>query len=236
MAAITAQPQRDGQRDGDHGQCGRVGCWQLRDHMRQHRARAVVGGGGNPQKIGQGMHGNQQRRSGSETEQHRRRNEIGQHAQPQRANQPLQHADHYGDGQRQLDVGGAEGHGQRRQHGKQRQRIGVGRPRHDMPAGAEQRGDDARHHCRVQAIFRRQTRQRGKGDALGQHQHRAQQAGHGVSAQRGRCDAAHPVAEQPLHQSAGEAARRGSAGTFRGDVHGLEHTADCASDARVSSA
>ncbi len=198
VAAKTAQQQRHAQRDGRHRQRGRLGRGQLAEDMPEHGGGTVLGRRRQTQKIGQGMHRNQQRRARGKAEQHGRRNEIGQHPQPQRANQPLHDAHHHGDGQRQLDIGRTESHGQWRQHGKQRQRIGIGRPRHDMPAGAEQRGDDAGNDGGVKPIFGRQPGQRGKGNALRQHQHRAQQARHRIGAQRGRRQLPHPVAKQAL--------------------------------------
>ena len=67
-----------------------------------------------------------------------------------------------------------------------------------MPAGAEQRGDDARDNRGVQPVFGRQSGQRGKGNALRQHQYGAQQAGHRVSAQGGGRDLPDPGTKQAL--------------------------------------
>ena len=198
LAVGTAQApcqQRRSHRNASNQQGHRLGRVELIQHMAQHAQGAVLGRRAQAQQIGQRVHGNQQRRPRREAKQHRRRNEIGQHTQAQPTNQPLHDAHHDRDRQRQLNVGRAESCSQRRQHGKQRQRVGVGRPRHDMPAGAKQRGNNAGHHGGVQPVLWRQTRQRGKGDALRQHQHRAQQASQCIRAQRARVNALHPIAQ-----------------------------------------
>ncbi len=56
------------------------------------------------------------------------------------------------------------------------------RPRHEVPARAEQRGDDRRHDGGVQAVLRRHAGDRREGDALRQDDHGADHAGHQVGA------------------------------------------------------
>ena len=73
---------------------------QLADHMVQHTQGTVLGRRAQAQQVGQRVYGNQQRRTRGETKQHGGRDEIGQHAQAQRANQPLHDANHDGNGQR----------------------------------------------------------------------------------------------------------------------------------------
>ena len=53
-----------------------------------------------------------------------------------------------------------------REHNNRNGRGGAG---NQMPAGAEQRGDDGWYHCRVQAILRRQARDGGKCHRLRQY-------------------------------------------------------------------
>jgi hypothetical protein len=77
-----------------------------------------------------------------------------------------------------------------------------------MPARSEKRGNDARNNRGVQAIFRWQPGQRGKGNALRQHQHGAQQRGLCICTQGGAGDLLHPAAKQPLQQADGGDGKR----------------------------
>ena len=82
-----------------------------------------------------------------------------------------------------LDVLRRAGFGLVRERGEDGDRDRGGRAGNEVPAGAEQRGDDRRHHGGVEAVLRRQAGDGGEGDALRQDDQRAGEAGDQVVAQ-----------------------------------------------------
>ena len=75
-----------------------------------------------------------------------------------------------------------------------------------VPGRAEQRRDDRRHHRRVQTVFRRHAGERREGDALRQHDDRADQAGERVGAQRVAVDPRPPAQEREQARNRGASA------------------------------
>ena len=65
-----------------------------------------------------------------------------------------------------------------------------------MPGRAPQRGNHRRHHGRIQAVFWRHARQRGKGDALWQDDDGADQPGQEVDPQGAGIDHRPPAQER----------------------------------------
>ena len=101
----------------------------------------------------------------------------------------LDHADQERQRQHQLHVLGAAGDRQRADGGEDDDRDRRRRPRHQVPRRAPQRGDDRRHHRRVEAVLRRHAGDGGERNAL-RHQHDAAgQPGDRVGAQRAAVDA-----------------------------------------------
>ena len=185
-------------------QRGRAELRQMLRALHQHAARPQATRHPGIEQITQRVDADQAGRTAGEAQQRRRRDEVRQQPQPQCADRGLDNPDHDRHHQRQLDVAGRAGRHQRRQHRRQRQRVGIGRARHHMPARAGQRRHHGGHQRAVQAVLRRQPRQRRKGDALRQHQQRAQQPGLRIGLERRRRDDAHPGAEQALGQRAGD--------------------------------
>ena len=125
----------------------------------------------------------QQGRARGKADDHAVRDEIDQGAHARQSQRQLEHPGEEGQGQDHADVLGRTRFVLRCQHGEDRHRDGRGRAAHQVQAGTEQGGDDGRHHGRIQAVFRRQPGNGGKGHALRQHHQRPGRSGHEVVAQ-----------------------------------------------------
>ena len=137
----------------------------------------------------------QHRGTGGEADHHGMRNEIHQRAHARQAQRHLENADLQRQGEDQPDILRCARFGQVVDGGVNGDRDRRGRSRHQVPRGAEQRGDYRRDHRRIQAILRRQAGDGGKGHALRQHDECAGQAGEQVLAQRLPCDQRPPAQE-----------------------------------------
>ncbi len=152
-------------------------------------------GAAEPEQLGQRIERDQRRGAAREAAQRCRRDEVGERAEAQQADQELHRADEHGDREGERDVGRRADHGERRESREQGERIGVGRSRDDVPARAEERSDDARNDRRVEPVLRWQTGQGGEGEALRQDEQGAEHPGDGIGAQRRPVDAANPEPE-----------------------------------------
>ena len=127
--------------------------------------------------------GNQTGRTCREADEYRRCDEVGQHAKAEDRDQQLDNTDHQGRRKNKLDVVWAARTRQRREHGEQREGIGIGRARHHMAARTHEGGHHAGQQGRIDAVLRRQARQARECDALGQHEQGPEQAGEQVRTQ-----------------------------------------------------
>ena len=146
---------------------------QLLDHHMEMRAARDV----DAEEILHLAGGDQQRGTGGEADHHGMRDEIDQHAHARQAQDQLEQAGEEGQGQHHADELRRAGFGERAHRGEYRDGNRGGRAGNQMPAGAEQGGDDGRHHGGIQAVFRRHAGDGGEGHALRQHDHRAGDAG-----------------------------------------------------------
>ena len=118
--------------------------------------------------------GDQQCRAGGKADHHGMGDEIDQHAHARQPQNQLEQAGKEGQGQHHADELRRAGFGQDvRIDGEYGDGNRGGRPGNQMPAGAEQGGDDGRHHRGIEAVFGRHAGDGGKGHALRQHDHGA---------------------------------------------------------------
>ena len=122
--------------------------------------------------------------AGGKADDDRVRNKVDQHAEARQAETQLVDAGEKGQCQRQGDEfrcarRGVVTDGRENDDGNRR-----GRARHQVMGRSEQCRDNRRHHRGIQTILRRQSRDGREGNALGQHDHGAGQAGQQVSLQR----------------------------------------------------
>ena len=139
--------------------------------------------------------GNQYRCAGGEADNHRVGDKIDQHPHPRQAQCQLEQANHEGEGERQGDVLRAAGDGVDRQGREQHHRRRCGRSGDQVARGAEQGGDDGRHHAGVEAVLRRHAGDSGEGDALWQHHDGTGEGGSEIGFQGVALVTGHPVQE-----------------------------------------
>ena len=143
----------------------------------------------------------QQRRAGGESDDDRVRDEVDEAPEAREPHRELDRADEHAKREHQRHVVGSAGRGERRDRGEHDERQRVGGAADEMPRRSPQRRDDRRDHRAIEAILRRQPGERRVGDALRQHDERADEPGLRVRAER--------------RARRSGAARRGTAGSGR---------------------
>ena len=137
--------------------------------------------------------GNQDRSARGKAHHYGVRDKIHQGAQPQNAQQQLEHAHKKGQGQHQRNKLRAARLGQRAHGGEHDDGNGGGRPRHQMPGRPPQRRHHGWQHGRIQAVLRWHARNRGKGHALRHQNQTARQASQPIGAQTAPVDPGPPA-------------------------------------------
>ena len=183
-AAVGARAHHEGQDPEADGERPPVHLVEVGEHV-GHPVLVAAGGRGEAEEVGQLVGDDDEGHAGQEAGDDGGRQELGDPAEAQEADQHHDEPDHDRQDPHEVDVTGRAGQGERRNPGReQRCDRRVGAHRH-LRVGAQEGEEHRPGHEGVEAGDGRHPGQAGRGQLLGQGDHQEGQAGHQVGARPG---------------------------------------------------